>query len=65
MVVGGGYIESIKKGLLEAGVVKIYHVNGRKVGDARREIPDDVDLVIRREASPSCFLDLSFPLLLA
>ncbi len=46
MVVGGDYIESIKKRLLEAGVVKIYHVNGRKVGDTRREIPGDVDIVI-------------------
>lgn len=45
-IMGGDYIETIKKELKRLGAGNIYHVSGRKVQDARRKIPADTELVV-------------------
>lgn len=46
LVVGGDQIEGIKLVLGSYGVNKINHWPGRKVGDGKKVIPNDTDMIV-------------------
>ncbi len=47
LIIGGDYIESIKKELQKRGIKEIYHLSGRKTAEERRKrIPKKVDLIL-------------------
>lgn len=46
LIVGGDQIDGIKQLLSHYGVTKINHWSGRKVGDGKRVIPNDTDLIV-------------------
>lgn len=46
LIVGGDQIEGIKQELSNFGVTHINHWSGRKVGDGKKVIPQDTDLIV-------------------
>lgn len=46
LVVGGDYIDGIKQVLASHGVDEINHWPGRKVGDSKKVIPRDTQLIV-------------------
>ena len=47
LIIGGDYIESIKKELQKRGIREIHHLSGRKAAEERRKrIPKKVDLIL-------------------
>ncbi|MFL9608777.1 DUF2325 domain-containing protein [Methylobacillus sp. Pita2] len=46
LIVGGDQIEGIKQELSNFGVTHINHWSGRKVGDGKKAIPHDTDLIV-------------------
>ena len=47
LIIGGDYIESIKRELQRRGVKEIHHVSGRKASEERKKkIPQKVDLIL-------------------
>lgn len=46
LIVGGDQIEGIKQVLGNYGVTRINHWSGRKVGDGKKVIPNDTDLIV-------------------
>lgn len=46
LIVGGDQIDGIKQELSNFGVTHINHWSGRKVGDGKKVIPHDTDLIV-------------------
>jgi hypothetical protein len=46
LIVGGDYIDSIRKAITARGVKRIEHWNGRKPGDLRKTLPKGTDLIV-------------------
>lgn len=46
LIVGGDRIQSIRQVLANHGVTRTYHWSGRKVGDVRKVIPSDTQLIV-------------------
>lgn len=46
LIVGGDQIEGIKQVLTSHGITSIHHWSGRKVGDSKRAIPQDTQLIV-------------------
>lgn len=46
LIVGGDQIAGIKQVLQSKGIHKIRHWSGRKVGDGRKVIPHDIELIV-------------------
>lgn len=46
LIVGGDSIQSIRQVLANLGVTRTYHWSGRKVGDVRKVIPSDTQLIV-------------------
>ena len=46
LIVGGDYIESIRKAISSRGVEQIEHWNGRKPGDLRKSLPKGTELIV-------------------
>jgi len=46
LIVGGDYIESIRKAISARGVERIEHWNGRKPGDLRKTLPKGTELIV-------------------
>ena len=46
LIVGGDYIESIRKAMSFRGVERIEHWNGRKPGDLRKTLPKETELIV-------------------
>jgi len=46
LIVGGDYVESIRKAISARGVERIAHWNGRKPGDLRRTLPKGTKLIV-------------------
>jgi hypothetical protein len=46
LIVGGDQIEGIKQVLGSYGVTRINHWSGRKIGDGKKVIPQDTELIV-------------------
>ena len=46
LIVGGDYIDSIRKAISARGVERIEHWNGRKPGDLRKSLPKETELIV-------------------
>ncbi len=46
LIVGGDYIESIRKAMADRGMERIEHWNGRKPGDLRKSLPKGTELIV-------------------
>jgi len=46
LIVGGDQIDGIKQELANFGIQHINHWSGRKVGDGKRVIPQDTELIV-------------------
>lgn len=46
LIVGGDQIAGIKKELASFGITNVNHWPGRKVGDGRKVIPQDTQLIV-------------------
>jgi hypothetical protein len=46
LIVGGDYIESLKKAMATRGMERIEHWNGRKPGDLRKRLPKGTELIV-------------------
>jgi len=46
LIVGGDQIDGIKQVLASHGIQHIKHWSGRKVGDGKKVIPQDTDLIV-------------------
>ncbi|HTP65279.1 MAG TPA: DUF2325 domain-containing protein [Geobacteraceae bacterium] len=46
LIVGGDYVESIRKAIAERGMERIEHWNGRKPGDLRKTLPKGTKLIV-------------------
>lgn len=46
LVIGGDRIEGIRHVLHAQGITQIDHWSGRKPGDVRRDIPDNLEMIV-------------------
>jgi hypothetical protein len=46
LIVGGDYVESLKKAMSDRGMERIEHWNGRKPGDLRKTLPKGTELIV-------------------
>ena len=46
LIVGGDYIEQIRKAMSARGMERIEHWNGRKPGDLRKTLPKETKLIV-------------------
>lgn len=46
LIVGGDQIDGIKQVLSDRGITHIAHWSGRKVGDGKKVIPQDTELIV-------------------
>ncbi|WP_334106693.1 DUF2325 domain-containing protein [Methylobacillus sp.] len=46
LIVGGDQIDGIKQELSNFGMTRINHWSGRKVGDGKKVIPQDTELIV-------------------
>ena len=46
LIVGGDYIESIRKAFFARGVERIEHWDGRRPGDLRKTLPKGTELIV-------------------
>lgn len=46
LIVGGDYVESLKREILAHGHADVEHWSGRKSGSARRPVPEHVRLIV-------------------
>jgi hypothetical protein len=46
LIVGGDYVESLKREILARGHADVEHWSGRKSGFARRSLPDHAQLIV-------------------
>lgn len=46
LIVGGDQIDGIKQVLTSQGITRINHWSGRKVGDSKKIIPHDTELIV-------------------
>jgi len=46
LIVGGDYVESLKKAMSDRGMERIEHWNGRKPGDLHKTLPKGTELIV-------------------
>jgi hypothetical protein len=46
LIVGGDYVESLKKAMSDRGMERIDHWNGRKPGDLHKTLPKGTELIV-------------------
>lgn len=46
LIVGGDYVESLKKAMSDRGMERIDHWNGRKPGDLHKILPKGTELIV-------------------
>jgi hypothetical protein len=46
LIVGGDYVESLKREIVAHGHVDVEHWSGRRSGFSRRTVPDDAQLIV-------------------